>query len=135
MVFSVWYLVPASSRVAGGGFRVWGLRMTSDSTCVCRDTSPIRNSAPLGPYSRNVPRALGWSCGRALFLVSEVFRALQMTSNLTCARKVDVRLPGNSNSHGARPVHLSLSMVILGRGALSYGRGTSEWVWFEFNMI
>ena len=28
---------------------------------VYRGTSPIRNSAPLGPYSRNMPRALWWS--------------------------------------------------------------------------
>ena len=26
-----------------------------------RGTSLIRNSVPLGPYSRNVPRALWWS--------------------------------------------------------------------------
>ena len=30
-----------------------------------------------------------------------------------CARKVDVRLPGegNSNSHGARPIHLIITMI------------------------
>jgi len=30
-----------------------------------------------------------------------------------CPRKVDVRLPGkgNSNSHGARPVHLIITMI------------------------
>ena len=33
--------------------------------------------------------------------------------NLRLARKVDVRLPGkgNSNSHGARPVHLIITMI------------------------
>ena len=32
---------------------------------------------------------------------------------MTCARKVDVRLPGkeNSNSHGARPVHLIIPTI------------------------
>ena len=30
-----------------------------------------------------------------------------------CTRKVDVKLPGkgNSNSHGARPVHLIITMI------------------------
>ena len=37
-----------------------------------RGTSLIRNSAPLGPYSRNMPRALWWSYGGGLFLMSEV---------------------------------------------------------------
>ena len=33
-----------------------------DDTGVCyRDTSLIRHSTPLGPYSRNMPRALWWS--------------------------------------------------------------------------
>ena len=39
---------------------------------VYRGTSLIRNGAPLGPYSRNVPRALWWSQGGALFLMCEV---------------------------------------------------------------
>jgi len=33
-----------------------------------RVTSLIRNSAPLGPYSRTMPRALWWSLGRGVFL-------------------------------------------------------------------
>ena len=37
-----------------------------------RDTSLMRDSAPLGPYSRNMPRALWWSYGVGLFLMSEV---------------------------------------------------------------
>ena len=37
-----------------------------------RGTSLIRNCAPLGPYSRNMPRALWWSWGGGLFLISEV---------------------------------------------------------------
>ena len=37
-----------------------------------RVTSLIRNSDPLGPYSRTMPRALRWSWGRGLFLMSEV---------------------------------------------------------------
>ena len=37
-----------------------------------RETSLIRNSAPLGPYSRTMPRALWWSLGGGLFLMSEV---------------------------------------------------------------
>ena len=39
---------------------------------LCRGTSPIRNSAPLGPYSRVTPRILGGPTGRGLFLMSEV---------------------------------------------------------------
>ena len=37
-----------------------------------RGTSLIRNSAPLGPYRRPMPRALGWSKGGGRFLMSEV---------------------------------------------------------------
>ena len=37
-----------------------------------RATSLIRNRAPLGPYSRIMPRALWWSDGGGLFLMSEV---------------------------------------------------------------
>ena len=37
---------------------------------LCRYTSLIRNSAPIGPYSRTMPRALWWS-GGGLFLMSE----------------------------------------------------------------
>ena len=36
-----------------------------------RGTSLIRNSAPLGPYSRTMPGALWWSYGGGLFLMSE----------------------------------------------------------------
>jgi len=35
-------------------------------------TSLIRNNAPLGLYSRNMPRALWWSFAGGLFLMSEV---------------------------------------------------------------
>ena len=38
----------------------------------CTDSSPVRNSAPLGPYSRTVPRALWKPYGGELFLMSEV---------------------------------------------------------------
>ena len=38
----------------------------------CRGNSPIRNSAPLGPYSRTMPRALWNPKGGGLFLMSEV---------------------------------------------------------------
>jgi len=37
-----------------------------------RGTSLIRNSSPLELYSRNMPRALRWSQGEGLFLMSEV---------------------------------------------------------------
>ena len=37
-----------------------------------RGTSRIRNSAPLGPYSRTLHRALKWPLGGGLFLMSEV---------------------------------------------------------------
>ena len=33
-----------------------------------RGTLPIRDSAPLGPYSRNIPRAIWWSQGGGCFL-------------------------------------------------------------------
>ena len=37
-----------------------------------RGTSPIRNSAPLGPYCRTSPRALWKPYGGVLFLTSEI---------------------------------------------------------------
>ena len=37
-----------------------------------RGTSLVRNSAPRGPYSRTVPRALRWPWGGGAFLMSEV---------------------------------------------------------------
>ena len=37
-----------------------------------RATSPIRNSAPVGPYSGTMPRALWWSRRGPRFLMSEV---------------------------------------------------------------
>jgi len=37
-----------------------------------RGTSLIRNIAPLGPFSRNMPRAIWWSQGGGLFLMREV---------------------------------------------------------------
>ena len=37
-----------------------------------RGTSLIENITPLGPYSRAMPRALWWSWGGGLFLISEV---------------------------------------------------------------
>ena len=37
-----------------------------------RGTSLIRKRLPLGPYSRPIPRALWWSMGGGLFLMSEV---------------------------------------------------------------
>ena len=37
-----------------------------------RGISIIRNSAPLAPYSRTMPRALWWSSGGGLFHMSDV---------------------------------------------------------------
>ena len=45
--------------------------MLLDTALAYRGTSLIRNSAPLGPYSRIMPRTLGWSWGGGLFLMSE----------------------------------------------------------------
>ena len=44
-------------------------------------TSLIRESAPLGPYSRTMPRALWWSEGGGLILTSEVslYRGASLT--------------------------------------------------------
>jgi len=43
-----------------------------DPRTVYRGTSRIRISAPLGPDSRTMPKALWQPCGGVLFLVSEV---------------------------------------------------------------
>ena len=39
---------------------------------IYRDTSLIRNTSLLEPYSRNIPEVLWWSYGEGLFLMSEV---------------------------------------------------------------
>ena len=39
---------------------------------VYRGAFLMGDSAPLGTYGRNMPRALWWSYGRRLFLISEV---------------------------------------------------------------
>ena len=50
-----------------------------------RVTSLIRNSRPLGPYSRTMPRALRWSYGGGQFLLSEV--PLQIESHAVTLRR------------------------------------------------
>ena len=56
--------------------RLWSPMLTPEGTCRSypdyRGTSPIRNSAPLSPYSRTMPRALRWSGGGGRVLMSEV---------------------------------------------------------------
>ena len=49
-----------------------------------RGTSLIRNSAPVGPYSRTIPRALWWSQGVEPFLMSEapLYSRLSLASTL-----------------------------------------------------
>ena len=65
LVLSAWTLV----------VRVWGVEEalgTESKQGACRGTSLIRNSTPLGPCSRTLPRALWRSQGGRLFLISEV---------------------------------------------------------------
>ena len=48
--------------------RTWDL-----AACIrYRGTSLIRNCAPLGPYSRTMPRVLGGSLGGGRFLMSQI---------------------------------------------------------------
>ena len=44
----------------------------STGTVLYRDTSIIKNSDPLGRYSRTMHTALWWPKGGGLFLISEV---------------------------------------------------------------
>jgi len=48
-----------------------------------RGTSPIRNSAPIGPYSRTMPRTMWKPWGVWLLLMSEVplYRGISLTRN------------------------------------------------------
>ena len=39
--------------------------------CMYRGTSLIRNSAPLGPYSRTIPRTIRWSESGVLVRMNE----------------------------------------------------------------
>ena len=45
---------------------------TSPEVLAYRGTSPVKNSTPLGPYIRNMPRAAWWSSGEVLFLMNGV---------------------------------------------------------------
>ena len=54
---TMWPLVPRGARQAASPYR---------------GTSLIRKRAPLGHYSRTMPRALWWSQGGGRFLMSEV---------------------------------------------------------------
>ena len=56
---------PTPPRYVEGGGEGLGYK-------VYRGTLLIRNCAPLGPYSRIMPRALWWLYGGGLFLMSEV---------------------------------------------------------------
>ena len=49
-----------------------GKALTLSRSGTYRGTSLIRNSAPPGPYSGNMSRALWWSWGGGRFLMSEV---------------------------------------------------------------
>ena len=49
-----------------------------------RGTLLIRNSAPLGPYSRTMPGPLWWSYGEVLFLMSEVPLCRMSNIKLRC---------------------------------------------------
>ena len=61
-------------RVQGSGFRIQDTGFVSARTrsSTCRGTSLIRNSTPLGPCSRTMPRALWWPWWWGLFHMSEV---------------------------------------------------------------
>jgi len=50
----------------------WCGPLVGDTTVWYRGTSLIRNSAPQGPYSRNMHRVLWWSWGGELFRMREV---------------------------------------------------------------
>ena len=50
----------------------------------CRGTSLMRNSDPLGPYCRTMPRALWWPWGGELIFMSEV--PLNGSGFRVCAR-------------------------------------------------
>ena len=96
---------------------------------LCGGTSLTRKRTPIGPCRRPMPSVLGgsWGGGRFLKNVLEfknvlptVFRmgapyerGTYVQGYLSHSRKVDIRLTGkgNSNSHGARPVHLITSMI------------------------
>jgi len=71
-----------------------------------RGTSPTRNRLSLGPCKPPSLRTLlAVSCERGAHVKKKKISETH--------RKVDVRLPGkgNSNSHGARPVHLIITMI------------------------
>ena len=64
----------------------------------------------------------------------EVVNFAEVANLGVASRKVDVKLPGkvNSNSHGARPVHLIITMMKLIRTSrLSIKNSLSLWCRFE----
>ena len=105
-------------------------------TCALyRGTSLIRKRLPVGPYNRPMHMALWWSwgwgggscergtpvcnphrgLGERLWVIDDPVEPKRLTdqARLPKPRTVDLRLPGkgNSNSHGARPVHLIITMI------------------------
>ena len=86
-------MLTAGTRNWSGGVALSGLRPLQDALsavvpcdacdqstrlsllahpCRYRGASLIKSSAPLGAHSKDMPRALWWSLGGGLFLVSEV---------------------------------------------------------------
>jgi len=66
-----------------------------------RGTSLTRNSAPLGPYSMNMPGALWWSWGGGLFRMSEV--TLYTDSVCRTDMGTTMHAPKWGRIHGVRP--------------------------------
>jgi hypothetical protein len=106
------------------------------------------------PISLSLPLSLARSLALSLLLSRSLARSLPRSlahsltrlgrrrcTGTTSARKVDVRLPGkeNSNSHGARPVHLITRMIELIRtsrlamkDSLSLAKHPGEWAAANF---
>ena len=67
-LYQVRGVVPAGRAFAEAVHRVY----PPPSTQHCWGTSLIRKTLSLGPYGRDMPRALWWPYGGGLFLMSEV---------------------------------------------------------------
>jgi len=66
-----WFMRTMMRRRRGDG-RGHSINLIKSQQTCYGDTSLTRKRTPLGPYSRNMPRAPWWSWEAGLFLMSEV---------------------------------------------------------------
>ena len=104
------------------GFRPAVAGLSTSSFSLLLSSLELSDTKVYEPYTRALLGAASHFCEVVVLKFEAVDRATRppnlcpqtpQPQTLTAARKVDVRLhgKGNSNSHGARPVHLIITMI------------------------